>query len=335
MRTIMGPLARYRRVVLLAPTGATGGPEAIHQLAHSLNSLGIEAYLVYFGAANVVQVRPDRIVCRTPEHAPTLQAYRAYRPRVAAEIPLDARTLVVIPEAFATHHPSFRDCGAAIWWLSVDNALKNEPALATPEGRAELFARRDLIHLHQSIYARDWLRAHGAQTLLELGDYTSAQFTAEPAERPSPRPAAAYNLAKGASLAQDFFAAHPRFEALGLKGFSKPELREIFAERLLYVDFGHFPGKDRMPREAAACGAVVFVHRQGAGALYDDFPLPDFFKFTAEDVASGELARRLDAVVADPQAHWARQANFRSLIDWEKAQFHDQVMRLWGVRRML
>lgn len=331
----MAPLTRFRRVVIVTTTVATGGPEAIHQLAYSLNCLGVDAKLAYLGEANPVQIAPDRILCATPTHPATMEIYRDYRPQVAPEIPLDPQTLVILPEVFAAQHAMLQNCGVAIWWLSIDNAIAFNPALGEPAGRAELFKRDDLIHLYQSVYAREWLRYNGARNLYDLSDYTSALFHSPQVAAPAPVAAASFNLQKGATLAEEFFAAHPRFNGLGLRGFSKAELRDIFAERLLYVDFGHFPGKDRMPREAAACGSIVFVRRQGAGAFYDDFPIADFFKFTPEDIASGELARRLDAVVADPQRHWAEQAHYRSLIAWEKASFHDQVMRLWGVRRMI
>lgn len=327
-------LSRFKRVAILAPAGTTGGPEAIHQLAHSLNTLGVRCDIAYFGAANQVQIEIDRIICRPPGHRPSMDYYRSYHPQVSEEIPVGPDTLAILPEAVANHHVHFKNCGVALWWLSVDNALRAQPALREPDRRAQLFGRSDLIHLHQSVYAREWLRANGAKNLYELGDYTSDAFTGAPARTFSPRPIAAYNANKGADIGREFFSENVKFEGLGLRGYAKTQLKAIFSERLIYVDFGHFPGKDRMPREAAVSGSVVFINRQGAGEYYDDFPLPDFFKFTAQDVTSGSLQARLDAVLADPEGYWAQQEFFRALVIWEKAQFHDQVMRLWGLRRM-
>lgn len=331
----MAPLSRFRRVVMLTPAGATGGPEAIHQLAYSLNSLGIDCRIAYYGSQNKVHVAGHRILCQPADCPSSMETYREYRPQVAAEIVLDSETLVILPEVATAQHGVFRNCGVAIWWLSVDFAVAQNPALNDPKGRAELFQRDNLIHLYQSVYAREWLRQSGARNLFDLGDYTNQIYLGPEPSGPSPRPAVAFNLRKGASSAEQFFAQHPQFDALGLRGFTKAQLRDIFAERLLYVDCGHFPGKDRMPREAAACGSIVFVHRHGAGCFYDDFPLPDFFKFTLDDLSSGDLARRMDEVIADPRRYWAEQVHFRALIGWEKAQFHDQVMRLWGIKRML
>jgi hypothetical protein len=323
---------------MLCPLAITGGPEAIHQFSQSLNAIGVDCYVAHVGGKQEVQLAADRIILKTPPHEGMAKYYEAYGPRFLREIALDAQTLVVLPEVLARHHRALTRCGVAIWWLSVDNAYRRLKSVAGLDPEAELrqiFARPDLIHFYQSAYARDWLRDGGAERIYDLGDYTSPLFTTEMATAPSPQPTVSYNGSKGAEQAAAFFAEAPQFEALALRGFSKPELREIFRERMLYVDFGGFPGKDRLPREAAAAGCIVFVHRVGAAAIYEDVPLHDMFKFTEADVASGELRRRLDAAIADPQDAWDRQAQFRAVVAWEKAQFHDQVMRHWGIRRVV
>jgi hypothetical protein len=326
-------LRAYRRVAIVAPAGATGGPEAIHQFAHALNQIGVDAYLAYVGSSNRLEVTPDVIICHPPGHRPTMEYYKNYSPRVTREIPIDADTLVVIPEVFTNIHTRFRRSGVAIWWLSVDNAISNRPELSTESGRRALFGRDDLIHFHQSVYARDWLRKNDARRLYDLGDYTSDIFLTSAARKPSPSPFASYNSHKGADHAERFFKQAPEFQALGLRNFTKPQLRDIFSERLIYVDFGHFPGKDRMAREAAISGSVVFIQRLGAAANSDDFALADFFKFDPNEVDSGELRRRLEMVVAEPGLYWSQQAHFRALIESEKSQFYDQVRRHWELGR--
>jgi hypothetical protein len=330
------PLSRYRQVVIFCPVAVTGGPEAIHQLSQSLNAIGVDCWIVHTGRDHGARVSGDRLLVLNPPNAGLTAAYAAYGPRYKMEIPLDDRTLVIFPEGLARNALGLPRRPVAIWWLSVDNAFRALTMRGESETSIdEVLARPDLIHLYQSAYARDWLRGRGLERIHDLADYTSPLFIDAPARAPSPKPMVSFNGAKGGEAAAAFFAARPQFAPLALRGFSKPDLQAIFRERLLYVDFGHFPGKDRLPREAAVSGGVVFVHRKGAGAIYEDFPLPDFYKFDEADLASGELGRRLDAVVADPADHWARQAQFRSLVAWEKASFHDQVMRLWGVQRMV
>jgi hypothetical protein len=86
-----------------------------------------------------------------------------------------------------------------------------------------------------------------------------------------------------------------------------------------------------MPREAAACGAVVFVRARGAGRFIEDFPLPDFYRFDEGDIGSGELHRRVAAVYADPERYWIEQESFRTAVRWEKTVFYDEVRKLLGL----
>jgi len=323
-------LSHIRRVALFCPPAATGGPEALHQLSHALTRLGLECYMVYFRVGDGVRIEKDRIRSASPLAAKMVDFYAAYAPRFEPEVPRDADTLVVLPEALALQHYRFKLGKVAIWWLSVDNAYRGAPQLEDEAVRRELFARPDLIHLWQSAYARDFLREGGAPNVAELRDYTSPLFTQTPPAGPPPRLACAYNAAKGGDLGRDFFEVHPRLDGLALKGFSKPELRDIFSERLVYVDFGHFPGQDRLPREAAASGAVAFVHRKGAGAHDEDFPLPEVFKFEEGEVRSGELAARIEAVMADPRRYWDLQRPFRDRILGERQAFHAQAAALFG-----
>ncbi len=325
-------LSDIRRVAILCPVGMTGGPEALHQLSYVLNAIGVRSSMVYVGPENAVELQTHRIVCRRPQAPRPMAYYGEYDPQVSAEIPLDAQTLVVLPEAYAARHGGFPNARVAIWWLSVDNAFSAQLPLGEPAVREAIARAPHVTHLYQSVYAREFLRDAGAVQLHALGDHTSALFARQTIEAPPPEPFCTYNGAKGAELAQTFFAGQPDLQAIALKGFSKPQLRDLFRSRLLYVDFGHQPGRDRMPREAAASGGLIFVRRHGAGAHYDDFAIPDFFKFDLDDVTSGSLAERLAQVVAAPATYWSQQAAFRMSIAWEKATFTQQVMRLFGQR---
>jgi hypothetical protein len=322
-------LSRFKRIVLACPVVKTGGPEAIHQLAYTLRSLKLDCSIAYFGQGHSLSLRDGALVCE-PASAPESAAYYdRYFPHRASRVPLNDETIVIFPEGVATTAAQWRG-PTAIWWLSVDNAERGDRRMTDPAFRAELFRRPEIVHLHQSAYARDFLRAQGAQRLYDLGDYTSELFTLGPKPTVSGTPNCAYNQIKGSELAEAFFATNTAFDGLPLRGYSTAQLKEIFQERMFYIDFGHFPGKDRLPREAAACGSIVFVNRRGAGAMYEDFPLHDMFKFTEADVSSGELARRLEAVAAAPELHFELQASFRDVVFNEKSTFQAQVARHWG-----
>lgn len=321
-------IEHVKRATFLCPSVLTGGPEAIHQVAQTFNEEGLPADIAYYGPGSNLDVTAGRLTARAPTQNPCLDAYAHYNPVPSAGALLRRHHLVVVPEVMALNARLFRPATVAVWWLSVDNA--NLDVIS----RLKLFAAKELLHFAQSEYAADWLRQNGVRHVYALGDYTDSRFTALSPQCPNSRVAVAYNRAKGADLADTFFAAHPELEGTAIRGMVRGEVAELLTGTQVYVDFGHLPGKDRLPREAAASGAIVFLRRKGAGAYAGDFRVPDFFRFDEEDVRSGELALRLAAVQADPTPYFVQQEELRADIRHEQAELRAQVRSLRGLRRV-
>jgi hypothetical protein len=64
------------------------------------------------------------------------------------------------------------------------------------------------------------------------------------------------------------------------------EVTALLLRAKIYIDFGPHPGMDRLPREAALCGCVVVMHREGAAQYQEDVPLKDKYKVAACSSAS-------------------------------------------------
>ena len=63
-------------------------------------------------------------------------------------------------------------------------------------------------------------------------------------------------------------------------GMTRSEVVSTLQGCGIYLDLGHHPGKDRMPREAALSGALTVVARRGSGAFFADVPVPWEHKIT-------------------------------------------------------
>jgi hypothetical protein len=133
---------------------------------------------------------------------------------------------------------------------------------------------------------------------------------------------------KGADLAARFIeqpsARHP-VEFVPIRGMTKPEVRKTLFGARIYLDFGGHPGKDRVPREAAIAGAVVLLHAAGAARHFPDHPLPPEYLFTDDDIASGGLWERVEAILDDSSAHCAAQRFYREAILLERERFDLEV----------
>lgn len=314
---------RYDRVVLLCPHVVTGGPEAIHQLSDAILGFGGEVLVAYYGNQVGLSVENTVINCAFSGN-PTPQPYRDYRAMVAARIPLTERSLVLYPESVLGWASASRPFNVGIWWVSVDNAIVKAPQLAYESHRNAFLSRTDLIHYFQSEYAHDFLNKGGARRVYPLADYINQRFLNT--QKSSARDQAiTYFPRKGGALASVFFDSHPDLIRLPIENMPADAVQDTLRKSQIYIDFGHHPGKDRVPREAALSGNIVFLHERGAAAFHLDHPLDRFFLFTSADVSNGSLYERVKKVTEEPDRFFAAQSLYHSRLVIEREEFHTQV----------
>jgi hypothetical protein len=299
-------VARYRKVFVVAPANiVTGGPEALHQLVDAIRRNGGNAYISYYPFDAPAEIPQD---------------YRRYD--VSEAKPEDASgNLVVLPEILPLLARTFSRATIAIWWLSVDHYLgRNE--------RPEWDELHRHVNVAQSHYAAAFLQRHGIGTM-PLTDYVNDDFLA-PLRRTRRRNAIAYN-AKSAGEVERLKRASPELAKLTwieIAHMSREQVRSLLSEVAIYADFGHHPGRDRMPREAALCGACVLTNRRGSANHAEDVSLPPPYKLDqqAPDFAQ-RLARTVRLIFATRPFHVWRQRGYRRFAAGGKATFSDEVRR--------
>ena len=258
----------------------TGGTEAAHQLAHALQAAGHRAEIVYF------PIRGDNV---TPDK------FKPYGLTLSTELPDRPDVVVVVPEVLTRFVWKFRRAQVLIWWLSVDNHfVAQRPTKWTkraklwlrtrlPSQREYAFQpRANVHHAWQSEYARQFLVARGVVDSLPLTDYIAPELI--PGENElrvqGRRDQVLFNPAKGKQFTAALREAcqGDAFEFVPLQGYTAAQMRELLSQAKVYIDFGEHPGRDRIPREAAACGCVVITGRRGSAGNAVDVPLADAYK---------------------------------------------------------
>lgn len=281
-------------IVVLCPANATtGGPEALHQLVDGVARAGGDAAILY---------DPD-------PYAPIPKQYRDYLVRKVTDKDVAPTDLVVIPEIWPDHAKKFAFANTALWWLSVDNA--SPFSLDAPVA----------FHFAQSHYALRHLQSNGLQGSI-LGDFIPECFAWS---SPIKTKTVAVNPAKGGELFLEFSEKNPDLEFVAISGMDRSQIIDTFRRCMVFVDFGHHPGKDRMAREASMCGAVVFVRRAGAAIGPDDVPLDEAFKFDAD---CDGLRAKLDEVFDNFPVVHARQKIYRAATKAERNEFDLNIKNL-------
>ncbi len=330
-------ISRFSSVTILCPDGVTGGPEALHQLCHELNNLGIDAGILYREQKYNFTLTKRYVSASVPESNSAMEAYSAYAPKVVGHRPFDPKSLLILPEVYlelAYQFGKATSTPVACWILGVPNA-EAAPTMKDDIKKTE-FLRR-VIPFYQSFYARRFLELNGGRTSIPIFDYIDRRFVLSEdriMDRSGRVPCSiAYFPRKGGDVAAKFFeiAAQliPNLTPIPIHRMSRDQVIDALSKAQFYIDFGTQPGKDRVPREAAALGAAVLLREAGAACFYEDHPLEREYLFSATEATDGTLARRVANMINDPMPHLERQQYYRQKIRLEKDEFQMQLRQFF------
>lgn len=277
---------------VVAPFAAsTGGVELAHQLVDCLRELKQCAYIVYVDSK-----------CNIVENGVVTEFYRNYNIEVSSCIEDSSGNMLILPEIYFDFIFEYNEINIGCWWMSVDNRYLRCSFLQTFNfskglisklkvikrflvGKEE-FARNDnnilksfgdrIIHFYQSAYAQYHLYDQGFSRVLPLSDYINSSFLNNRDERREN--VVLYNPKKGAAFTNCLIKQMPNLRFIPLIGYNRNELTELMKCAKLYIDFGSFPGKDRLPREAVLNGCCILTGKNGASAFYEDVAIPQYYK---------------------------------------------------------
>lgn len=255
-------------VLALCPGNlVTGGTEGIHHLVQELNKHPrIDAKIWYVNG-----IAPE--------------AFSEYECEFVTELPNEYKGVLIFPEVWADKVIEYSDNTVVINWQGVDvyewNTSENE--------RYKFLQRKDAIHVVGSEYAKDFLSKFHIHPL-KICDCINAEFfTLSDAEvkrsdvvlyNPVPMKLTKFQRAVMARCTTELgIKFHP------LEGYTRQELIEIFQHSKLYIDFGVFSGRERLPREAVMCGCCILTSKLGTAGYFKDNAIPDEYKIDTIDRA--------------------------------------------------
>lgn len=295
-----------KKIYVYCPNDAvTGGPDALHQLVYYLNDIGLDAKMVYYAFS-------QRHTFSVPE------PYKRYVSHFILEkdVDDDFESIIVLPENAVEKINHFQNAKIFVWWLSVDNNLSRSSLLWKFYYFATLPARivknhkyykdhffialrktlqkrtysfnsenENVEHICASYYAFDYVSKRSRKKvnfcIEPISKYFLEEYDRQKGSLNSNNRADVilYNPRKSGRFVNELKKLAPdlRFEAL--LGLTQNQLIEKYKSAKLYVDFGPFPGAERIPKEAVLFGCLVVTGRNGASNFYGDVPIPDEYKF--------------------------------------------------------
>ena len=230
----------------------TGGPECIHEFVSELNKqVGVHARIWYWDISS---------------YPPQPEEYRHYGCDYVTDLPEGYDDVLIVPEIWANRIMDYPQCKRAVYWLGLDAYAGWTPA---PE-RGKILEDEDVVHITQSAYAYSFLKLMGVKHLVMCTDFVNPAFYEE-YEEEERNNVVLYNPAKATPFMHEIIAACPGIEWKPIQGMRRAEVINTMRHSKLYVDFGEFPGRERMPREAVLCGCCIITSKIGSAYYYKDF----------------------------------------------------------------
>jgi hypothetical protein len=299
------------RWIISVPFGfETGGPEALHQLCQTLREHNQKAFVFPEKGTE----KNVRVKAYEKYDAPEIQSY-------------DSSDILVVPEVIPRLISKTRR--SVLWWLSVDNSpLINDLNFKKPN---QIFDRRfsnklysnSTFHVTQSVYAQEFLKKQANLESSMLTDWVRVPKIKINEKRPK---YIAVNGNKGVDRFEVLRNYMPEFNFKVIKNLSKQDAMELLANAELYLDLGHQPGKDRLPREAALLNVPVLLLKTGAARNHLDFPLSDEYKFQWNRL--DELKSKIEEMLNSRTSVIDSQYQFKKNIENEHSRFQLEVRNL-------
>jgi hypothetical protein len=314
--------------IICPPKKATGGPEALHQLGYVLNLLGYNAKMLYS------KYKKD----------PVHPFYKNYNVPYVMKVKDGAENVIIIPESMTNLIAKYPLAEKKVWWLSLDfyEVLMNSRekkknwfrTLIVPFKHTEyrFEPNKKITHWYQSqrtkeflltktldneiAYLCDYVTELFFENLPELGDFAKENIIT-------------YNPKKGLDKIEKYMSLLPEYCWTPLTGISREEMRDTLRKTKLHIDFGYFPGRDKIPREALILGVCLLTGRDGTSEFKEDLGIPERYKLHNHEMQPEKVVALIHHLMNNYDEVFGEFASFRTFVMNEKNRMIEDVKKLF------
>lgn len=291
----LGYKGKYMKIIVVASSKfSSGGTESLHQLVSKINELEGNAYLFFWD-------NPQKKIEKK---------FSYYKVFTMDHLEDDAENIVIIPETLTFLRKKIKKARIVIWWLSLDFYIKTRPFagslyrckqnkimyVAFPilflyllmKGSTNFsvyrFKNENQIyqHLYNCEYVASYLKTKGVceEKLYYLCGPINKDFFKNVKTSPK-KDIVIYNPAKGMKYTKRVVdkLMKKNIMCIPLTNMSRDEVIDNMNCAKIYIDFGFFPGPERVPREAVICRCNLVTAWEGSATNAVDIPIPNEFKY--------------------------------------------------------
>lgn len=332
---------------------ATGGVETLHQAVSYLNDNGKEAYIVY--VANIWN--HEQIIDHSIN---VIEKFKKYNLKIALDIQDDNCNILIVPEIFSKILYQYKRIQKAIWWLSWNffedrnyniratryAQRKNipgflvKPAIFIYEGKyGKQFNfgkdRNSIRHFYNCEFIKKKLLLNkiDENRTKYLCGMIRDEYLNWNGNYSNKKNIILYNPAKDKELfAEKVFNQNKLYEKgyelIKIQNMSPSQISQLMQDSKLYVDFGYFPGPERMPREAVSMGCNIITSNIGAAENEIDVPIPSEYKFSPREENIKLIGNTIVELIENYSTHLPEFDKYRKKVMKQKNLFITTLINL-------
>lgn len=317
---------------------SSGGPESLQQLAYYLRKNGYDSYLYYVDDINGI----------------TPNKFNEYNNRVAKTIEDQTENIMIVPESYSEVLKKYKSIHKVIWWLSLDFYLNNRwlnrtilfcnvhniPKIFSPVCFLYLLVAKKLkwnlykckkndnvFHLYNCEYVNDYLTKKGineSNKMYLCGPIREEYFKNEIniANRENN---ILYNPKKGSEFTKKLIKRSD-LNFIPIINMTPEQIVELMKKSKIYIDFGYFPGPERIPREAVMCGCNIITSNKGSASNKYDVLIPNNYKFTIDDDNIDSILKCIKKMLDNYEKYYHDFDEYREKVINQKLDFEKNVI---------
>ena len=320
----------YKTYILCPAYVETGGPESLHLLCHTLRNKNIECYMVYTNEGPYKKGHPGHgVIDSSPEWMDHIilngkpNGYQQYNTISTIEIEDSPNNTIIIPEIYLNAANKFNHITKFIWWLASrilpDGSYKQNEWF-------DFSKNREIKHLYNSKFAEHMLLQLNASQYFELKTFVNENIQSTNIEKEN---IICFNPKKGYEYTSKIIQQlNSKFQFVPIQNMTANQIQNILSRSKLYIDFGHHPGRERLPREAALCNCCVISSFVGSAMFFEDMPIPESYKFEKTLDNINTICNLIESIMSDYLGHMKNFYYYKNILNNNKKQFDLNVENL-------
>lgn len=320
---------------------ASGGPEDLHQMGLALMQSGKKVFMHYLNY--------DVEKNSSPVH----KEYEHYQIPYTFSIENSSQNIMIFPETFSIFiwEKKYSKIQKIIWWLSVSNfftSLKaweenfkeNPPKLKHRLlGRIKLptienVKKAKIHHLAHSYFSVDFLQKNKIETIGKISGYMEDMFLTGKSYVSQKKDIVTYNAVKNKDFLDKIRNLTPEINWLPMINMTLDEVADCMISAKVYVDFGHHPGREKMPREACLLDCCLIIGKEGSAFFKQDVPIKDEYHFDKTEENIPLIIEKIKDCIANYDSKIKDFADYKHDLLQEKIIFQKNINEIFAINEI-